>query len=144
MSRPSLRLDSARCIGCLGCMAHCMTRHGWPGGPPLLRVRRLGPVKVKGVPRAEFELEACRHCVQAPCIEACPTGAMQAQGSRVFVEEALCTGCMNCRKACPWRIPVQDPATGKAAKCDLCMDRAERGLLPACVAKCITGALRLG
>lgn len=38
-------------------------------------------------------------------------------------------------------MPQWNPETGKVGKCDLCMDRIDQGLEPACVSKCTTGCL---
>jgi Fe-S-cluster-containing dehydrogenase component len=62
----------------------------------------------------------------------------------VFVDAALCVGCKACITACPWGTPQWNPETGKAVKCDYCMDRVDAGLEPACVAKCITKCLHFG
>jgi len=62
----------------------------------------------------------------------------------VFVDQALCVGCKSCITACPWGTPQWNPETGKAVKCDYCMDRVDQGLKPACVAKCITQCLYFG
>ncbi|MGC9022314.1 MAG: 4Fe-4S dicluster domain-containing protein, partial [Dissulfurimicrobium sp.] len=71
------------------------------------------------------------------------TGAMQKRSDGiVFVDQEKCIGCMACAGACPWGVPQFNPATGKAIKCDYCMDRVDQGLRPACVAKCTTHALK--
>jgi Fe-S-cluster-containing dehydrogenase component len=59
------------------------------------------------------------------------------------VDEEKCIGCKQCIYACPWGVPQWNPKTLKAVKCDLCKDRIDNGLKPACVAKCITGCLHL-
>jgi len=64
--------------------------------------------------------------------------------SIVFVDQALCVGCKSCITACPWGTPQWNPETGKAVKCDYCMDRVDQGLKPACVTKCITQCLHFG
>jgi Fe-S-cluster-containing dehydrogenase component len=68
---------------------------------------------------------------------------IQREDGIVYIDQDKCIGCMACQKACPWEIPVMNPDTGKAIKCDLCMDRLDAGLKPACVAKCTTHALQL-
>jgi len=68
---------------------------------------------------------------------------MQKRGDGiVFIDQEKCTGCMTCQQACPWSIPQSNPASGKAVKCDYCMDRVDSGLKPACVTKCATHALK--
>jgi Fe-S-cluster-containing dehydrogenase component len=77
---------------------------------------------------------------------ACPTGAMQKRPKDgiVYVDESLCVGCKSCITACPWGAPQWNPDTGKAVKCDYCMDRIDQGLRPACVTKCVTQCLHFG
>jgi len=88
----------------------------------------------------------CFHCEDAWCIGACPTEAIRrrAKDGIVYIVADLCAGCKACITACPWNIPQWNPQTGKAIKCDLCMDRIDEGLEPACVAACTTNALRFG
>jgi formate dehydrogenase iron-sulfur subunit len=45
--------------------------------------------------------------------------------------------------ACPYNIP-RAAKDGTIAKCDMCIDRVENGLLPACVKTCPTGAMNFG
>jgi Fe-S-cluster-containing dehydrogenase component len=40
-------------------------------------------------------------------------------------------------------VPQLNAETGKVGKCDLCKDRIDAGLEPACVTKCTTGCLHL-
>jgi Fe-S-cluster-containing dehydrogenase component len=68
----------------------------------------------------------------------------RAKDGIVFVESDLCVGCKACITACPWGTPQWNPQTGKAVKCDFCMDRVDQGLEPACVTKCITKCLHFG
>ncbi len=63
------------------------------------------------------------------------------QDGIVYVFEKDCVGCKACITACPWSVPQWNPETGKVGKCDLCMDRIDQGLEPACVSKCTTGCL---
>jgi len=88
----------------------------------------------------------CFHCEEPWCVAACPTGAVQkrAEDGIVFIEESLCVGCKSCIIACPWGTPQWNPETGKAIKCDYCVDRVDQGLEPACVAKCVTKCLHFG
>jgi formate dehydrogenase iron-sulfur subunit len=47
------------------------------------------------------------------------------------------------RESCPYDIP-RKAEDGTIAKCDMCSDRVENGLLPACVKVCPTGAMNFG
>jgi Fe-S-cluster-containing dehydrogenase component len=67
--------------------------------------------------------------------------AVREKDGIVYVQEDLCVGCKACMIACPWTVPQWNEATGKVIKCDLCMDRVDQGLQPACVAGCTAHAL---
>ena len=54
-----------------------------------------------------------------------------------------CIGCHSCSIACPFGVP-RFGADGTMQKCDLCSERLEDGLEPACVRVCPTKALRQG
>lgn len=54
-----------------------------------------------------------------------------------------CTACKSCVASCPFGAPQFNPITGKAAKCQMCYERLDRGERPHCVEACITGALQL-
>ncbi|MBP1724990.1 MAG: putative anaerobic dimethyl sulfoxide reductase, subunit beta [Deltaproteobacteria bacterium] len=138
--------DSAKCIGCLSCEVHCKTNKKLPIGPRLCRVLQVGPKMVNSIPKVDFVFMPCYHCDRPWCVAACPTGAMQkrAKDGIVFVDETLCVGCKACMRACPWGAPQWNPETGKAVKCDYCMDRIDAGLKPACVSKCVTHCLHFG
>lgn len=146
MSKYYLYVDSKRCIGCLSCEVHCQSRQGLPAGPRPTQVIEVGPEFMGGQPRSNFVYMPCFHCEQPWCVSVCPTGAMQKRHKDgiVFVEPSLCVGCKSCLMACPWGAPQWNPETGKAVKCDYCMDRLDKGLKPACVTKCVTKCIRFG
>lgn len=145
MSQYVLFQDIDRCIGCYSCEVHCKANKGLPDGPRLCRIYPVGPRTVDKVPRIAFPFMACFHCETPWCVPVCPTGAMQKRPKDgiVFVDEDKCIGCRQCMYACPWGVPQWNPETRKVVKCDLCRDRIDEGLQPACVTKCITGCLYL-
>ena len=135
--------DTERCIGCRSCEIACKMEKELPAGSVRpMRVIELGPEKFGERIRYDFIPMNCFHCGRAPCVEACPTGAMQKrEDGVVFVDGESCIGCKQCIRACPFGAPQYDPSSGKVVKCDLCMHRVDAGLEPACVAKCPTKAL---
>ncbi|MGC9195468.1 MAG: 4Fe-4S dicluster domain-containing protein [Syntrophobacteraceae bacterium] len=137
--------DQNRCIGCMACEVHCKTENNVPVGPGLCKIVAVGPRAVKGVARINFVFMPCFHCEVPWCVSACPTGAMRKREKDgvVFVEASQCIGCKACVTACPWGAPQWDGAAGRVIKCDLCKDRLDEGLAPACVTGCTTGALKL-
>lgn len=126
-------IDLGRCMGCETCQYVCE----FVNSRPLIKVYRtsLG---------LEIPL-SCFHCRNAPCVQACPTGAMRVdeQGA-VRVEKFRCIGCLSCLYACPFGIPELDPEAKIVTKCDLCSELRTRGLEPACYVMCPAGAIMYG
>ena len=59
----------------------------------------------------------------------------------VILNTANCDGCRNCLGICPFDAIHISPETGKIDKCNMCADRLDQGMKPACVSACITNAL---
>ncbi|MCS7099216.1 MAG: 4Fe-4S dicluster domain-containing protein [Sulfolobales archaeon] len=127
-------IDYSKCMGCGTCEAVCGFIHELG---PFIRLYELGG----GVARPI----SCFHCSRAPCVEACPTGAMRRDSSgAVYVELSRCIGCMACLYACPFGIPDYGEAVKASVKCDLCRSLRGDGLVPACVAMCPSRAILVG
>lgn len=149
-------VNPERCIGCLQCEFACAVEHSQTRDPvaaiaeaPLPRKRihvMAGPLANSAFPNR------CRHCDPAPCQQVCPTGAISRDrtGDLVLLDEARCIACAMCAIVCPFDVltfhPVDHAARGRvvALKCDGCVDRLERGAMPACVEACKVGALVFG
>ena len=83
--------------------------------------------------------DVCKHCHNAPCLEACPTGALfRTEFDTVVVQQDICNGCGYCVPACPFGVVDISLLDGKAHKCTLCYDRLKGGLEPACAKACPT------
>ena len=89
--------------------------------------------------------DVCKHCHNAPCVEACPTGALfRTEFDTVVVQQDICNGCGYCVPACPFGVVDISPLDGKAHKCTLCYDRLKGGLEPACAKACPTDSIQFG
>ena len=89
--------------------------------------------------------DVCKHCHNAPCLEACPTGALfKTEFDTVVVQQDICNGCGYCVPACPFGVVDLSPVDGKAHKCTLCYDRLKGGLEPACSKSCPTDSIQFG
>ncbi len=140
--RSGMVVDLERCVGCHACSVSCKMEHSVPLGGFRTRVRYL---EQPGRAALSFLPLLCMQCRDAPCLDACPTGAIGrlADGS-VEIDKEACCGNKACIAACPYQAIYIDEATGTADKCNLCSHRTEVGLDPACVAACPTEALRFG
>jgi molybdopterin-containing oxidoreductase family iron-sulfur binding subunit len=105
----------------------------------------------------------CMQCDDAPCVKACPIEAtwMEPDGI-VVVDYNWCIGCRYCMSACPYsarhfnwstpEIPAEELNTnthylgnrprekGVVEKCHFCIHRTRKGIQPACMEACPTGA----
>jgi formate dehydrogenase iron-sulfur subunit len=92
-----------------------------------------------------FMSDVCKHCTNAGCLDACPTGALvRTEFGSVVLQPDVCNGCGYCVPACPFGVVDRDPDDGRAAKCTLCYDRLEDGLEPACAKSCPTDSIQFG
>jgi anaerobic dimethyl sulfoxide reductase subunit B (iron-sulfur subunit) len=133
-----------RCTGCKACVVACLDQNDKKADQA--RLRTIAEFEQQPYPARIACLSiACMHCGDAPCLMACPTGALFRHSATgvVDVNQDICVGCRSCALACPFGAP-KFMADGKMAKCDLCHVRIDHGLQPACVQTCTTGALQFG
>ena len=89
--------------------------------------------------------DVCKHCVQAGCLEVCPTGAItRTEFDTVVIQQDACNGCRDCIAACPFGVIDINPASNTAQKCTLCYDRISNNLQPACAQACPTASIKFG
>ncbi len=89
--------------------------------------------------------DVCKHCVAAPCQQACPTGAIvHNEFENVYIQGDICNGCSYCVAACPFGVITRASFDGHTHKCTLCYDRQKDGLVPACAKACPTQSIQFG
>jgi formate dehydrogenase iron-sulfur subunit len=77
-----------------------------------------------------FMSDVCKHCGNAGCLEACPTGAIvRTELGSVYVQPDVCNGCGNCVVCCPFGVIDKDQQDGRAFKCTFCYDRQLAGMI---------------
>jgi carbon-monoxide dehydrogenase iron sulfur subunit len=130
------------CIGCGLCRVHCEAHHA--GGDDLVKaLKKRSTPAVGGIRIEQSGIQClsvrCQHCEDAPCVDACLTGALYRDETSglVLVDEEKCIGCGTCSLVCPYGAIQKDDLSGKAVKCDGCTDRE----VPRCVSVCPNGAL---
>jgi formate dehydrogenase iron-sulfur subunit len=158
--------DTTVCIGCKACEVACKEWNQLPstnGGVNTLsgdsydNTRRLDGIHWRHVKFIEQFTEdrkdgrwllmsdVCKHCVQAPCLEVCPTGAIvRTEFDTVVIQSDACNGCRDCIAACPFGVIETNPVSGTAQKCTLCYDRMQVGMEPACSKACPTQSIQFG
>jgi formate dehydrogenase iron-sulfur subunit len=100
---------------------------------------------VQDMSRWVFMSDVCKHCTNAGCMDACPTGALiRTEFETVVLQQDVCNGCGYCIPSCPFGVVDRDKIDGRAAKCTLCYDRLEDGLEPACAKACPTDSIQFG
>jgi electron transport protein HydN len=142
------------CIGCRTCEIACALAHPVGQGADALSPQNFRP-RLTVIKSARISTPVlCRQCDDAPCLNACPNGAIVYSHDSVQVLQERCVGCKTCMLACPYGVmqvvalpEAANPAVrsaraarAQALKCDLCIDNP-RG--PACISACPTKALHL-
>lgn len=137
-------IDLAQCIGCGACTVACKMENGVPLTKFNTWVESWDAGTYPNVARANLP-KLCNHCTEAPCLAGCPVEATYAEvGGAIVIDKEKCIGCGNCVSACPYGTRYLDEDTKLAGKCTYCIHRTAQGLLPACVATCVTHARMFG
>ena len=133
-----------RCTACKTCELYCAAERG-SNGKTLLKAVQETPVpkprvRVEGKNSASMALQ-CRHCLDAPCLDACLAGALSRdpETGMVVIREDRCIGCWTCTIFCPYGVIYPWPERKIALKCDRCNYME----YPVCVDVCPTHAMEL-
>ncbi len=123
--KKTIYCDITRCDNCGECVSACEREHY---GRNSMFIQPVGKY---------FIPANCRHCESSPCVEVCPTGACaRISAELVSIAPMKCVGCQLCSVACPFGAIWFDAVDKISRKCDLCKDRLDYGLEPACVKAC--------
>ncbi len=158
--------DETLCIGCKACEVACKQWNQLPAnegganemtGNSYDNTGQLDGINWRHVkfveqfererPRGTWHMlsDVCKHCVQAGCLEVCPTGAIiRTEFDTVVIQSDVCNGCRDCIGACPFGVIEINPVTNTAQKCTLCYDRLQVGMTPACAQACPTASIQFG
>ena len=112
-----LMINHEKCTGCRLCELVCAVKHDGISNPARSRIRVM-----------KWEMEglyipmACQQCLDAPCLNSCPVGAISRNESlnRVEVDPDVCIGCRTCVSVCPFGAMSYNAVDKKVIKCDLC------------------------
>jgi Fe-S-cluster-containing dehydrogenase component/formate-dependent nitrite reductase membrane component NrfD len=137
-------IDNRKCIGCHACTTACKSEHEVPVGVNRTWVKQVEKGEFPDTRRL-FSVMRCNHCTDAPCVEICPTEALNIRPDGIVdFDKDRCIGCKSCMQACPYDALYIDPETHTAAKCNYCAHRIDVGLEPACVNVCPEHAIISG
>jgi formate dehydrogenase iron-sulfur subunit len=153
--------DTSLCIGCRACQVACKQWNEldsevpeWTGGygnhahftdQTYRLVRFIEEPKANGDLAWLLMSDVCKHCADAGCLNACPTGAIyRTEFGTVNINQDVCNGCRYCVSSCPFGVVSFNEKTGTAKKCTFCNDRIHNGLGPACAKACPTESIQFG
>jgi len=137
--------NADNCIACHACEAACAEKNNTPAHLAFRSVGYLEGGSYPATKRLNISM-ACNHCDDPVCLKGCPTRAYTkfAEYGAVLQDPDICFGCGYCTWVCPYNAPQLDPEAGHVSKCNMCVDRLEVGLKPACASACLGGALDFG
>lgn len=133
-----------RCTGCKTCELYCAIERG-SSQKTLLKAVQESPLpqarlRVEGSNEASFPVQ-CRHCLKAPCLDACLSGALvrDPASNMVVIQQDRCIACWTCTMFCPYGVIFPWPERESALKCDRCIYMEH----PVCVEVCPTQAIEV-
>ena len=95
-------IDQHKCVGCAACEIACKMHNEVPTG--VFLTHHIASTTGK-FPKTKYsyKITMCNHCTNAPCVEACATGAMHKdEYGLTVVDYDKCICCGLCATACPY------------------------------------------
>ncbi len=137
-------IDTRRCFGCHACEVSCKAENDVPLGSYIRQTFYQDVGEYPKVARMFLPM-ACQHCEDAPCVKACPCGALhKGGGGSVVVDYEKCCGHATCVEVCPYGAIYIDSVANQAVKCHNCYHRVENDMEPACASTCPSDAIHFG
>ncbi len=125
-----IAVDPQKCTGCDLCRLACSFAKDGTFNP------RRSRILMTRLDREGFVPRLCQNCLEPPCLDACPAGAIvrRKEDGRITLLEQKCRGCNMCVMVCPFGAIGWGGAANFA--CDSCSDLAK------CAEVCPHGAIR--
>jgi molybdopterin-containing oxidoreductase family iron-sulfur binding subunit len=158
--RWGMLIDTTSCKeGCKDCVSACNKENGLSGGVSPTDSQWIRKVELKDLHggRTLSLPMMCQHCEHPPCVDVCPTAAsFKRDDGIVLVDRHRCIGCRYCMMACPYKArsfvhePLHDQnpdvprGKGTVEACTMCVQRVDRGQLPACAEACPNKSIMFG
>ncbi len=142
----AIALDYQNCINCQACEVACKEENGVQLGADKQRIW-VGMIEgtIFGKPFANIYPSQCNQCVDAPCVNVCPTTASHYEpGGIVKVNPRQCILCKGCMEACPYDARFVDDTKFSVDKCTFCDHRISTEGTTACQATCPTKVRTFG
>lgn len=138
----SIFVNVERCVACKSCEIACaLNRSSLSKRLPEAISETPSPISRVRVEDTDAEggfPVQCRHCADAPCLDACPAKALYRDATGlVLLSDERCIGCWMCVMVCPFGAPQPFRHYRKMIKCDQCIGMDA----PSCVDSCPTHAL---
>lgn len=140
------------CVSCYACVVKCKQEHFLPKDILWGKILISETGEYPSVTKQAYPV-LCNHCVDAQCVEVCPTGATQKREDGIVrVDGDQCVGCRSCLIACPYQArtyyskreeyytdqgftefemigeELYPLEAGTVVKCNFCMERIDNGM----------------